>query len=152
MVRQTHLHLRLSYTSGENDTPDPLALGMVKHDFNYRYLETGGVETTPLFDGQIEISCTQDAVTGYLSLGSYDLTDSSIATHATGGSMSGCILTIPSETENVGPNGIHAVGWDITVVTSVDQVGTKYDCDDEESVSNAVDIIGADPDDHHLCD
>ncbi|OUS25843.1 hypothetical protein A9Q99_20530 [Gammaproteobacteria bacterium 45_16_T64] len=139
------------YTSGDNNTPDPLAFNMVKHDFNYRYVEFGGVTTTPFFDGQVLMECTQDVVTGYLSLGSYDTTDYSISTHANGGSIAGCTLYLDGANHDVVANGIQAVGWTLDVVTSVDQIGTEYSCDDD-SLDLAIDIIGADPEDHHLCD
>lgn len=140
------------YTSGENNTPDPLAFGMVKHDFNYRYLAFDGVTTTPFFDDQVLMECIQDRASAYVSLGFYDTEDYSISTEAINGTMSGCTLYLDGANQDVGSNGIQAVGWNFTVTTSVDQVGTKYSCDNEDSLGVAIDIIGSDPENHHLCD
>ncbi len=145
------------YTSGANDTPDPLAGGLVKHGFNYRYffLEAGDTTTTPLVDGQVDMTCTQNPLRSYYSKGEYDTIDYNITTEATGFTSAFCALTLPEETQNVGIEGFQAVGWGINVASSVDQVGTEYYCDDRDSgvsLAAAIDTIGADPDDHHLCD
>ena len=140
------------YTSGENNTPDPFADGLVKHGFNYRYLEFDGVTTTPFFDDQVLMECTEDKVAAYYSKGSYDIEDYSIATEAASGTISGCTLYLDGANQDVVTNGIQAVGWNFTVTTAVDQIGTKYSCDDEESLDAAIQIIGANPDNHHLCD
>ncbi len=144
------------YTSGANDTPDPLADGLVKHGFNYRYLlQAGAVTTTPLFDGQVEMTCTDDPLKSYYSKGKYDTIDYSITTHAASFTSAFCALTLPEETQDVDIEGIQSVGWGISVTTSVDQVGTEYYCDDRDSgvsLGEAIDIVGVDPENHHLCD